>query len=198
MKIFDTTPKSGSPVRLKSFYTAMLRMARAWEKLAVHNGHVDWSDGMPTIVVEAAEGGDSGLDLSKCALGYKIDPNGNSTNTVRIYAGEIDRHEVAQTDVAVGNGTYIYVKRKVSDNTMTVETGMTVPEDGEDEEEEDYLYYRLYRFSVASGVATIWNIYRPFDIEVNKSGVIPAGGTQYQVLQRDAALDPVWDWVRWV
>ena len=56
MKIFDTKPKSGCPVRLKMFFTAMLRMARAWEKLAVHNGHVDWSDGIPTIVLDNAGG----------------------------------------------------------------------------------------------------------------------------------------------
>jgi hypothetical protein len=37
------------------FFTALLRMARAWEYLKVHNGHVDWSNGMPTIVVNGVE-----------------------------------------------------------------------------------------------------------------------------------------------
>jgi hypothetical protein len=55
MKIFDTTPKGGEPVRSKMFFTALIRMARAWEYLKVHNGHVDWSNGMPTIVVDEIE-----------------------------------------------------------------------------------------------------------------------------------------------
>ena len=55
MKIFDTTPKAGMPVRSGIFFRALLRMARAWEMLAVHNGHVDWSNGMPTIVVDETE-----------------------------------------------------------------------------------------------------------------------------------------------
>jgi len=55
MKIFDTTPKTGMPVRSGIFFRALLRMARAWETLAVHNGHVDWSNGMPTIVMDETE-----------------------------------------------------------------------------------------------------------------------------------------------
>ena len=36
-------------------------MARAWETLDVHNGHIDWSFGRPTIVVYSAGGeGDGG------------------------------------------------------------------------------------------------------------------------------------------
>ena len=60
MKIFDTTPKLGIPVSHATFYKAFLRMARAWENLAVSDGHVDWSNGIPTIVVDpggAHEGG---------------------------------------------------------------------------------------------------------------------------------------------
>ena len=56
MKIFDTQPKPGMPIRHSTFYNAFLRMAKAWEKLEVANGHVDWSNGMPTIVVDGAEG----------------------------------------------------------------------------------------------------------------------------------------------
>jgi len=58
MKIFDTTPTAGQPIRSKMFFNAFLRMARAWENLRVNNGHVDWSNGMPTIVLdEVDEGG---------------------------------------------------------------------------------------------------------------------------------------------
>lgn len=30
------------------------------------------------------------------------------------------------------------------------------------------------------------------------NGAVPPGGEEYQVLQRDADLEPVWDWVRYV
>jgi len=158
MKIFDTTPKPGTPIRHNMFFTAFLRMARAWEKLAVHNGHVDWSNGMPTIVVDAT-GGDSGLDLSKCALGYEIDPDGDDPDKVRIYAGEIDRIAVAQTDVTVANNGYVYVRRTISNNTMLVTTAASVPA-----HDATYLYYRLYRFTVTDGAASILTACRPFDI----------------------------------
>jgi hypothetical protein len=112
---------------------------------------------------------------------------------VRIYAGEIDRIATAQTDITVSDNDYVYVQRTTTDDTMLVTNGASVPED-----DGTYTYIRLYRFTVTNGVATIQNIYRPFDVEINKSDAIPAGGVHWQVLQRNAALDPVWDWVRWV
>ena len=143
----------------------------------------DWFD--------AAAGG-GGLDLSQVALGYKIDPNGDDPDNVRIYDGEIDRIAVAQTDVTVANNDIVYVRRKISDNTMLVTKGASVPaNDG------TYNYYRLYKFAVTDGSASLITACRPFDIEINKSDAIPTGGVQYQVLQRNAALAPVWDWVRW-
>lgn len=53
MKIFDTQPKPGMPVRHGAFYRAIVRMAKAWETLAVDGGHVSWSGGKPTIVIDA-------------------------------------------------------------------------------------------------------------------------------------------------
>lgn len=52
MKIFETKPKNGTPVSHKMIFNGLLRMAKAWEFLAVHNGHVDWSNGIPTIVMD--------------------------------------------------------------------------------------------------------------------------------------------------
>ena len=159
MKIFDTQPKNKMPVSHPTFYKAIVRMAKAWEKLAVHNGHVDWSNGMPTIVVDAA-GGD-GLDLSKAALGYKIDPDGDDTDEVRIYAGEIDRIAVSETNFQpVTNGYIVYVRRTRSNNTMLVTSAASVPAN-----DTTYIYYRLYKFAVSGGVATLTTAYRPFDID---------------------------------
>jgi hypothetical protein len=57
VKIFDKEIKPGTPVGSSFIARGLMRMARAWEKLAVHNGHVDWSNGMPTNVVESADAG---------------------------------------------------------------------------------------------------------------------------------------------
>jgi len=105
-------------------------------------------------------GGGGGLDLEKASLGYKINPAGDDPDLVRIYAGEIDRIAVAQTDLTVANNNYTYVRRTIADNTMTVLVGASVPADSA-----TYKYYRLYRFTVTAGVASILSIYRPFDIE---------------------------------
>ena len=105
-------------------------------------------------------GGGNGLDLTKASLGYKINPDGDDPDKVRIYAGEIDRIAVAQTDVTVANNGYVYVRRTISDNTMLVTTAASVPAN-----DATYVYYRLHRFTVTDGAASILGICRPFDIE---------------------------------
>jgi hypothetical protein len=105
-------------------------------------------------------GGGSEIDFSKYALGYKCDPDGDDPDLVRIYAGEIDRIAVAQTDVTVANGGYVYVRRTIADNTMLVATAASVPSN-----DATYLYYRLYQFTVTGGIATVKNVLRTFDID---------------------------------
>ena len=89
MKIFDTQPKPGAPVRSKSFFTAFLRMARAWERLKVHNGHVSWSDGMPTIVVDTSEDAAAGgITTDYCFVGTtKVTIPTKTTNFLQITLG---------------------------------------------------------------------------------------------------------------
>lgn len=106
-----------------------------------------------------------GLDLSKAALGFKIDPDGDNPDLVRIYAGEIDRIAVAQADITVADGGYIYVRRTISDGTMLVATAASVPAN-----DATYLYYRLYQFAVTAGVASLKTVCRPFDIETSSGG----------------------------
>ena len=107
-------------------------------------------------------GGGGGLDLdSKVCFGYSI-----SGTTVTIYSGEIDRIAVAETNVtSVANDNFIYVRRTIADDTMLVTKGASVPAD-----DATYKYYKLYQFSVASGVATIKRIWRPFAIEGAAAG----------------------------
>ena len=86
MKIFDTQPKPGMPIRHPTFFKALLRMARAWEKLAVYNGHVDWANGIPTIVMDVgADGG--GTDTDKIYIGgieYTPGANTNGYDYIQI------------------------------------------------------------------------------------------------------------------
>jgi len=84
MKIFDTTPKLGIPVSHATFYKAFLRMARAWENLAVSAGHVDWSNGIPTIVVDpggmhGAGGGGQDTDVIYIG-GIEYTPGANTND----------------------------------------------------------------------------------------------------------------------
>jgi len=70
MKIFDTPPKSGMPIGHRIFFGALVRMARAWERLSVHNGHVDWSNGVPTIVLDDDDLS-RGMTVDYCYVGVK-------------------------------------------------------------------------------------------------------------------------------
>ena len=90
MKMFDTKPKPGMPISHRDFFQAFLRMAKAWEKLEVHNGHVDWSNGMPTIVLDSAAGtGTGGIDYDKIYIGgieYTPGANTNDYDFIQIGA----------------------------------------------------------------------------------------------------------------
>ena len=80
MKIFDTKPKPGMPIGHRAFFNAFLRMAKAWEKLSVANGHVDWTGGMPTIVLDSAPSG-AGVDYDKVYIGgIEYTPGANTNN----------------------------------------------------------------------------------------------------------------------
>ena len=81
MKIFDTKPKPGMPIRHSTFFNAFLRMAKAWEKLEVHNGHVDWTNGMPTIVVDSGAGA-GGTDYDAIYVGGRTYTPGARTDKI--------------------------------------------------------------------------------------------------------------------
>ena len=58
-KFFANTPKTGDPIAKRGLARALAAMDHAWATLDVLGGHVDWSHGSPTIVVEA--GGSGGV-----------------------------------------------------------------------------------------------------------------------------------------
>lgn len=52
----------------------------------------------------------AGMDWTKCFFGFKVDPDGDGLGTkARIYAGEVNRDEVGQTDLTVADGDFIYI-----------------------------------------------------------------------------------------
>jgi hypothetical protein len=132
-----------------------------------------------------AEGG-SGLDLSKVALGYEINPDGDDPDEVEIKAGEIDRVAVDAAKVVVADDDYIYVRHTIADDTMLVAAAASVPAN-----DATYRYYRLYRFTVTGegddATASIQNIYRPFDIEGVVVANPPETGT-YFLMSIDGAV----------
>jgi hypothetical protein len=84
-------------------------MARAWEMLAVHNGHVDWSNGMPTIVVDETD--TEGIDVEGSATNRHLvwdtgeDPAAWVANS--IFAGFTESVPVTfVTDVQFANNLF--------------------------------------------------------------------------------------------
>ena len=56
MKRFLPDLKKGTPVGSKGVREGLLRMAKALERMGVHNGRIQWANGIPTIIVETEEG----------------------------------------------------------------------------------------------------------------------------------------------
>lgn len=158
------------------------------------NGNAYWGP-------DSAGGGDT-FDWSKCALGFKCNPDGTDPDAVRIYAGEINRITVSQPspDITVVDNGFIYIQRVRATNVVSVLTAAAVPAD-----DATNVYHPLYQFTVTDGVASIKAILRPFNID--DKGVFPsnANKTKYMVLQLSDTVGATddstkWtvDWVRWV
>ena len=55
MRFFRNRPEPGRPISLPGVADGLAAIARALENLTVHNGHVDWTNGVPVIVFDAYE-----------------------------------------------------------------------------------------------------------------------------------------------
>jgi len=177
---------------LESFDISSVEKVDGQNKIRVNtiravDGKVQQNRGQEIDIASSSEP----FDWTLVALGYKLDPGSDDPDKVRIYAGEIDGVAVTQTDVTVTDDDYVYVRRTISDDTMLVTSGASVPANGV-----TYRYYRLYRMTVTAGTASIKNIYRPFDIEAAILNVDGLSGSQYQVLQLDATGAVTVDWLR--
>jgi hypothetical protein len=135
MKIFDTQPKPGMPVRHGAFYRAITRMARAWEGLAVDGGHVSWSGGKPTIVVDGDGGGageTGGMDYSKFAFGFTISGAVVTVNSGKVRHGTRTPVTAAGTDITIAaDNTWIFVAYTYG-STATITSSTSEPVDTEE------------------------------------------------------------------
>jgi len=130
VKIFDTQPKPGAPVRSKSFFTAFLRMARAWEMLKVHNGHVSWSNGMPTIVVDSVEESGGATPYSEWAFGFSVDGAVVTVNAGKVRHGTRTPISVAGADITItADHTWIWPAYTYGGGAATLTSGLTEPQD---------------------------------------------------------------------
>jgi len=130
MKIFDSTPKKGTPVGAKIFFLALLRMARAWERLNIVNGHVSWSNGIPSIVFDAGISGTGGAsDMTlRCEL------TDDAEVTVRAGSFRIGKKNISVSETAVNitlADTYIFVLHEKGTAAATVESSTTNPQDSD-------------------------------------------------------------------
>jgi len=152
MKMFDTPPKPGAPVGHRMFFRAFRRMARAWETLTVANGHVDWSNGTPIIVLDAMGGGTDGVSpYSEFAFGYSIVGAVVTVNAGKVRHGTRAAITVAGDDITIeSDNTYIYVEYPYGTGAATLESGTDEPVD--DEENHRRI---LYMVSLSDGVASI-------------------------------------------
>jgi hypothetical protein len=83
-------------------------MARAWEKLAVHNGHVSWSNGIPTVVVDA--GGSSTTAYTDWAFGFSITGAVVTVNAGKVRHGTRNPINVVGKDITIGaDQTWVFV-----------------------------------------------------------------------------------------
>jgi hypothetical protein len=131
MKIFDKKPKPGAKVRSKMFFTAMLRMAKLWETLKVHNGHVDYSNGVATIVFDAGGMGGGAMDYTGWSFGFSI-----AGAVVTVNAGKV-RHGTRAAVTAAGDdftisadNTWIFVAYTYG-GTATITASTSEPVDTE-------------------------------------------------------------------
>ena len=129
-----------------------------------------------------------GLDLTKVAFGYIINPNklDGEKNKVTVNAGEVDRIAVATDDFTITSTLYTYVRITLPEGgapSGTLLSGASVPADTS-----EYKYLRLHKFTYSTPDAVLANIYRLGDITgviAANTGVLPDGTADYQV--------PVWN-----
>lgn len=165
MKIFDTQPKPGMPVRHGAFYRAIVRMAKAWETLAVDGGHVSWSGGKPTIVVDGGGAGETGgMDYSEFAFGFTISGAVVSLNAGEVHIGSKSIYDVSATErTLTADHQYLWVEFLIGASTSPA---WALP--NTQRPKSDAVTYRqwFYQFRFADGVGSLERVGHLGNIEL--------------------------------
>ena len=129
-------------------------------RLSLNNGLT--RDSFVPVSVIGDDDGTGGMDWTKVAFGYKLDPDGDDPLEVHIYAGQVDKIAVSAATLDLFNGECVYLQHDLATNAITIEQGTSFPTDSE-----DYKYTRLYLFELNEDftAAELKNIYRAMDIE---------------------------------
>lgn len=131
----------------------------------------------------------SSTDWSQVAFGYTI----TAPRTININAGKISTFSIDSDSVTLANTEdthYVWVRRKLSDDTFVFQSGTTWPTN-----DETYKYYVLHSFDVDSeGNASLDKI----QAIMNREQIDVAGsGLAYQVFQINSAGTAIEvDWLR--
>lgn len=51
-RFFPNGLKAGDPLAKKGLAESIMKIANALDKMTVHNGHVDWSNDVPKIILD--------------------------------------------------------------------------------------------------------------------------------------------------
>ena len=51
-RFFPRGIRPGDPISRKGMVEALIKMANALDKMTVHNGHVDWNNDIPKIILD--------------------------------------------------------------------------------------------------------------------------------------------------
>jgi hypothetical protein len=54
-RFFPRGLKAGDPISKRGLVEALIKMANALDKMSVHNGHIDWSNDVPKIIIDKPE-----------------------------------------------------------------------------------------------------------------------------------------------
>lgn len=95
----------------------------------------------------------TGIDLTKFAIGYEINPDGDTWNEVRIFAGYVDGTATPQTDLTLTATSIVYLKLVYPNTgapTPTIEAAESLPADTDTDK-----YCRLYEFTYDGEAETV-------------------------------------------
>ena len=158
MQIFRTTPIKGTPLRTAGIWEGIRRMARAWETLDVHNGHIDWSFGRPTIVVygEGGEGGGGGgerTDHYFLAEAGHSDPEQGVKVLIRegaskVWGKQLEHHASHESDYFTGDFV-AYAKFDLSEFDWDTDGGFVKFDEQLPSPDENYEYFLIAAMSVS-------------------------------------------------